>query len=131
MEKMGEVFYEPSEPVQYRKEGDFMDSTLVNKITSLVKEPQLEGYRIGLAGSFVREEETPESDIDIVVDTDALTFDQMNFIHEYFDRDVDIIQLRLLAEEDKSLDEFCVREGFPINDDSAYKSICREVMWFG
>lgn len=108
-----------------------MNNLILDEVKKLSKTSMLLGYKVGLAGSYARGEETDISDIDVVIDTDMLTLDQINFIHDYFKKDVDVIQLKLLKEEDKRLDDFAVSQGFPINDDSTYKSICREVIWFG
>ena len=85
--------------------------------------------RFGLAGSYARGEETSSSDVDIVVDTDMLTIEQIDNIKERFNMDVDVVQLKLLENEDMQLDKFSVEHNLPINEDSAYKSISREVIW--
>lgn len=106
-----------------------MNHEVLRKLIELSNEPPLKGYQIGLAGSFVRGEETESSDIDIVVNTDRLSLEQLNFIHNYFDREVDVIQLKLLKEEDKQLEEFAIREGFTGFEASTYENICKEVLW--
>lgn len=90
---------------------------------------QLMGYNFGVAGSVARGEETEDSDIDVVVDYDMLDFNQIDFIKDYFDRDVDVIQLPLLKEEDERLDALAVSLDLPTNDVSAYKTIIKDVIW--
>lgn len=87
------------------------------------------GIKFGLAGSYARNEESSDSDIDIVVDTDMLTIEQINHIKEKFGIEVDIVQLKLLESEDLELDQFLIAHDLPVNNDSAYKSISREVIW--
>ena len=54
--------------------------------------------RIGIFGSFARNEATPNSDIDIVVDLEKSTMFGLvaikNDIEEYFQTHVDIVQIR-------------------------------------
>ncbi len=45
--------------------------------------------------------------------------------------DIDILCTGLLAEEDKRLDELMTELDIPINEDSVYKSVTREVIWSG
>jgi len=54
--------------------------------------------KIGIFGSYARDEATPQSDIDIVVDLDKSTMFGLvaikNDIEEYFKTHVDIVQIR-------------------------------------
>ena len=54
--------------------------------------------KIGIFGSYARDEATPQSDIDIVVDLDKSTMFGLvaikNDIEEYFKTHVDIVQVR-------------------------------------
>jgi len=54
--------------------------------------------KIGVFGSYARDEATPQSDIDIVVDLDKSTMFGLvaikNDIEEYFKTHVDIVQIR-------------------------------------
>jgi predicted nucleotidyltransferase len=108
-------------------------SQIRDALLPIMQDPDFAGCRFGLAGSYARGEETPDSDIDIVVDTDkefGLSIEEMERIKASFDCDTDVLQLRLLKEEDEELDAFLLEEGLPINKSSAYKSILREVIWF-
>ena len=51
-------------------------------------------------------------------------------IKNKFNRNSDVICLGLLYEEDCKLDELAISVGLDANEDSAYKSILREVIWF-
>lgn len=100
--------------------------------TELTKlEEKLGGIKMGVAGSYARGTATEDSDIDIVVDYDMLDFYQIDMIKDSFDRPVDVIQLPLLKEEDERLDKIAQSFGSEINDESAYKNICKEVIWCG
>ncbi len=51
--------------------------------------------RLGLFGSFVRGEQRPDSDVDILVELNSKTFDQyvevLDFLEELFGRKVDLV----------------------------------------
>ena len=96
---------------------------------SLAKE--LPKYRFGLAGSIARGTQKKNSDIDIVVDTDSIPIEDIEFIKNYFSlgRDVDVLILGLLKKEDEELDSFALSMGLPINNESVYKTIVRDVIW--
>lgn len=86
--------------------------------------------KIGIAGSYARGEETLESDLDIVLDGDSMRQDISDKIKELFSPlIVDTLWLDLLKKEDQEADEFCKKIGMPINMDSVYKTIKREVIW--
>lgn len=90
-------------------------------------------YRLGLAGSISRCEETSKSDIDIVTEDKNMPLEIMEDIKKdimsKFNRDSDIICLELLKDEDKEFDYFALKNDLPINRFSAYKNIAREVKW--
>jgi len=96
---------------------------------SLAKE--LPEYKFGIAGSIARGTQSKNSDIDIIVDTDSMPLVDMEFIKNYFNsnRAVDVLLLGLLQKEDEELDSFALSMGLPINDESVYKTIVREVIW--
>ena len=92
--------------------------------------PELKTVRIGVAGSFARGENTKDSDIDLVFDTDKLTFQDIEKIKNLFPLvQVDVLQLPLLKEQDEKDDLFLEKIGFAPNEDSVYKNIMREVLW--
>lgn len=76
---------------------------IFDKIQNLCRSSQLKSYRIGLAGSYFRGDENEKSDIDIIVDTDMLQLEQIEFIRSQFDKEVDVVQLKLLESEDKKI----------------------------
>lgn len=87
-------------------------------------------YQMGLAGSYARDEAGSDSDIDIVVNTDALTVENIEFIRDMFNpTPVDVLQLKLLEEEDKKMDAFLVSIGAEENEFSIYKSVKEDVIW--
>ena len=105
-------------------------SNIASVIKQLHKVPELETIRMGIAGSVARGTATSNSDIDIVVDTDCLSLPTTNRIKSAFNgRDVDVLCLGLLKEDDVQLDALLKGMGLPINDDSVYKTISREVIW--
>ncbi|MBQ9608890.1 MAG: nucleotidyltransferase domain-containing protein [Lachnospiraceae bacterium] len=89
-------------------------------------------YRMGLAGSISRGCETDNSDIDIVVDTNDMPISDMNVIKDLlkeYNRNVDVLCLGLLKDEDEELDNFMKENDLPVNDESVYKTIMKEVIW--
>ena len=88
--------------------------------------------RVGLAGSLARGNVDTFRDIDIVVDTDSLSFDEVKALKkefEDFNKNVDIIQLMILKEEEDEEIHFLQELGLPEDEYSIYKNICREVIW--
>lgn len=89
--------------------------------------------RYGIAGSFARGMAKKSSDIDVVIDTDCMSISDMELIKttlkSKFNRKSDVICLGLLKQEDDELDDLSVSLGLGVNEDSAYKSILREVVW--
>ncbi|MBP9664467.1 MAG: nucleotidyltransferase family protein [Pyrinomonadaceae bacterium] len=51
--------------------------------------------RLGLFGSFVRGEQRPDSDVDILVEMDGMSFGEyveiLDFLEDLFDRKVDLV----------------------------------------
>lgn len=92
------------------------------------------GYKFGVAGSYARGTANKKSDIDIVVDTDILDLIDIELIKKTllkkFGKKSDVICLKLLEQEDKELDELAISVGLTPNDESAFKSIIKEVIWF-
>ncbi len=105
---------------------------ILDRLQKISRTPEFAGYKFGLVGSYARGEETPESDIDILVDRHDMTLENMELLRSYFkDNDIDILCTGLLAEEDKRLDALMTELDIPINEDSVYKSVTREVIWSG
>lgn len=90
--------------------------------------------RYGIAGSFARGTAKKSSDIDVIVDTDCMDISDIELIKKAlkskFNRNSDVICLELLKQEDYELDILSSSLGLGINEDSAYKSILREVIWY-
>ena len=105
-------------------------SAIINKLKNIEQKQQYAEFHFGLAGSYANGTQTEGSDIDIVVNTGNLSPDEMEDIKSYFPGvDVDVLQLELLRQEDEMLDEFARQMGIPVNEDSVYKTVKREVMW--
>ena len=88
--------------------------------------------RIGLAGSLARGNVETFRDIDIVVETDSLSFDDVKALKKEFEdfhKNVDVIQLLILKEEEEKETLFLKELGLPEDENSIYKNICREVIW--
>lgn len=89
--------------------------------------------RLGVVGSFARGDYNDESDIDIFVDGDMLSFDELdrikNTIKQKFERDCDVIQSKLALEEDIELDKLSIAVCGHTNNESSYKNMIREVIW--
>jgi predicted nucleotidyltransferase len=109
---------------------------MLESVLSFLKELN-KPYKLGVAGSVARGKETNKSDIDVVVDdTNGISIEQyedameiVNLIKSHFKKNSDILFLLLIKEEDEQLDELLKSEGLPINENSAYKNILREVVW--
>jgi predicted nucleotidyltransferase len=91
--------------------------------------------KFGLAGSVANNKIRKNSDIDIVVDSNGFSIENMEYIKQYlkekFNRKVDILFLPLLKNEDDELDQIAIKFNLPINMDSVYKTVNREVIWYG
>lgn len=100
------------------------------KIISRMKHDKFYNLNIGLAGSYARGDNKDSSDIDIVVDTDLMSIADMDYIKSIFNgRNVDILLLGLLKQEDEEMDDFFREMDLPINDESVYKNVLKEVVW--
>jgi len=86
-------------------------------------------FKIGVAGSFATGRNKRNSDIDIVIDGDSTNIDLEENIRNLFNVETDILWVDLLKKEDKELDEIAVKYDLPINDESVYKTVMKEVQW--
>ena len=100
------------------------------KLDELVEKHKIPNYIYGIAGSYARGEQTAESDIDIVVKDGLLTLDEMEEIKTTFMQSTDVLQMVLLKKEDEELDAMLQEMDLPTNNDSVYKTISQEVIWF-
>ena len=95
----------------------------------------IQDLRFGLAGSVAKNKVKKSSDIDIVIDSNGFSIENMEYIKSYlndkFKRKVDILFLPLLKNEDDELDNIAIKFNLPINMDSVYKTVNREVIWYG
>lgn len=107
--------------------------SLLQTLSKLRDEKKWPKCRIGIAGSIANGSETSNSDIDIVLDTHHIDIQDMELIKkrvsDIYHRDVDVLCMGLLQDEDKELDTFAQENHLPVNDASVYKTICREVIW--
>ena len=93
--------------------------------------------RIGLAGSFVRDGQRLDSDIDIVIEpsdtSQAYTFllyqTLSTYMENHLETGYDLVWLNLLAEQDKEEDQLLSEYGIPADNTSPYKMIVKEVEW--
>lgn len=90
---------------------------------------QYDNIRIGIAGSYVNNNENEESDLDIVIDGDSTRLDIMEHIKGLFNVPVDVLWVNLMKQEDEELDAFALEMELPINKNSVYKTVMREVIW--
>lgn len=88
-----------------------------------------------MAGSFARGKNRKGSDINAVLsyeldkdDTDLLIFVE-GYIKNECGYKVDVLHLERLAVEDEELDNHAKSLDLPINDESAYKNILKDVIW--
>ncbi|WP_026652730.1 nucleotidyltransferase domain-containing protein [Butyrivibrio proteoclasticus] len=99
-----------------------------------VNDIPISSLRFGIAGSIALGKEKKNSDIDFVIDSDGFSLDTIDFIknylHDLFKRNVDILFLPLLRKEDMELDNIAKEFDLGINEDSVYKTVNREVIWF-
>ena len=103
---------------------------VVSVLRGLHSISELSSTRLGIAGSVARGDANKRSDIDVVVDTDDLSLSSIDLIKGAFaGRVVDVLCLGLLEKEDLELDSLMLSMGLPINDDSVYKTVVREVFW--
>ena len=107
-----------------------MTKSDILKTISRIKHDKLHNLRMGLAGSYARGDNKASSDIDIIVDTDLMPIADMEYIKSKFDgTDVDVLLLGLLKQEDEEMDSFFKEMGLPINNESVYKNVSKEVVW--
>lgn len=85
--------------------------------------------RVGVAGSYVNNSMTIESDLDIVLDGDSMRTDIMEYVKSLFPVPVDVLWVDLMRQEDEELDQLAKENGLPINKYSVYKTVMREVQW--
>lgn len=103
---------------------------IMGTLSMIKKRNHFSSLRIGLAGSYARGDNNPTSDIDVVVDTDSMSIEHMEEIKNSFkDEKVDVLLLGLLKQEDDDLDAFLRELDLPINDESVYKNVAKEVVW--
>ena len=107
-----------------------MTKSDILKTISRIKHDKFYNLKIGLAGSYAGGDNKASSDIDIVVDTDLLTISDMDYIKSrFYGADVDVLLLGLLKQEDEEMDDFFKEMNLPINDESVYKNVLKEVVW--
>lgn len=87
------------------------------------------GIRLGIAGSYATGKNTDTSDLDIVIDGDSTKLEIMEYIKGLFNISVDVLWLNLLRKEDEELDCFAKEMELPVNENSVYKNVIREVIW--
>lgn len=97
---------------------------------------ELENVRIGLFGSYSRNEQKLDSDIDIVYSLEKSEDNSLNqiqfFIEDFvvqYENKFDVVWLELLKEEDEKLDKLAIELGVGINDVSPYKELLKDVIW--
>lgn len=103
--------------------------TILEKLSEIKKNINKGNIKLGLAGSYVRGEETEDSDIDIVVDYDMLSIEDIDYISSCFDIDVDVVQLPILKKEDEEYHEYIKANNMMEDDYTYYTSIVSEVVW--
>lgn len=86
-------------------------------------------FRLGIAGSYAKNKAKENSDLDIVIDGDSMKQEVAEYIKQQFPIKVDILWLDLLKAEEDDLNAFCLANNYPINNDSVYKTVLREVIW--
>lgn len=112
----------------------------IDLVHSLSECPELEGFKLGLAGSFVLGLNKKSSPIDIVLQlkegksSDKIgSFLVTGFIRKYlsdfYSNKVHIIWLDLLEKDEESLLEYMPKVGVEMNPESAYTNIASTVKW--
>ena len=108
---------------------------ILSVLSELISFNELNSVRIGLFGSYSRNEQKEDSDIDIVysVDKSLNSFNEIQFFIEKclekYTNDFDIIWLELLEEDDKKMDSYFEKEGLGVNENSPYKELLKDVIW--
>lgn len=97
---------------------------------------ELLGVRIGIVGSYSRDEQTDESDFDIVYslqDKEKNMLNEIDFFIEgklsSFDNEFDVLWVELLKEDDDKMDEYLVSIGAGTNEYSPFKEMMKDVIW--
>lgn len=90
---------------------------------------QYDNIKIGVAGSYANNKATTDSDLDIVIDGDSTRLDIMEYIKGLFNVPVDVLWVNLMKQEDEELDAFALKMELPINKNSTYKTVMREIIW--
>ncbi|AWI06716.1 nucleotidyltransferase domain-containing protein [Clostridium drakei] len=117
------------------KKENLAKEQILDILKDIKKNSILSNIKIGLAGSFARGTNMKSSDIDIVLsyDLDRDDADLLILVEEYINKKcgykVDVLHLERLAIEDEELDNHAKSLDLPINDESAYKSILKDVIW--
>lgn len=104
-------------------------SEILNTLKNQKSAEVLKGIRIGLAGSYAKGEETEKSDIDIVLDGDSQRIEAAVYVKQLFQKEVDVLWLELLKQEDQELDDLLMGSGLEPNPYSVYKTVKEEVIW--
>lgn len=90
---------------------------------------KFDNIKLGIAGSYANGTQRKSSDIDIVIDEDSMQVEIMEYIKSLFKLKVDILWLELLKKEDEELDNIALKYNLPINKNSVYKTVIKEVIW--
>lgn len=85
--------------------------------------------RLGVAGSYSRGDAEQDSDVDIVIEGDSMRVDIMEYIKNIFNGNADVLWMDLLKQEDEKLDKLFMENDLPLNQNSVYKNVLREVKW--
>lgn len=101
----------------------------ISEVLLQIEEKYNHSVKLGIAGSYANGKSTEESDLDIVIDGDSMRQDIAEDIKSSFPIQVDTLWLDLLKKEDDDMDLFCKENDLPINEDSVYKTIRKEVIW--
>ena len=101
----------------------------ISKILKQIEDKYHHSIKLGIAGSYANGRATAESDLDIIIDGDSMRLDIAEDIKSSFPIQVDTLWLDLLKKEDDDMDLFCKENDLPINEDSVYKTIRKEVIW--
>lgn len=107
---------------------------VISIIRGLYKVTNRTTYKFGIAGSFSRGEQKENSDVDVVIGgVEQLSLEEFENITNYLDNNLnkkyDILVIEGMKKDDKVYDRILENMGLPINEDSAYKNIKREVRW--
>lgn len=101
----------------------------ISKVLKQIEDKYHHSIKLGIAGSYANGKATAESDLDVIIDGDSMRLDIAEDIKSSFPIQVDTLWLDLLKKEDDDIDLFCKENDLPINEDSVYKTIRKEVIW--